>query len=154
MRHPGYLGWYLWAVGTQVLLLNPVSTLLFAVVVRQTDPSVYRIQSTPHFMIVPPFRQRCYSHFGGINIRAEGGIGHRRSPQGLGPSYGLSDAHTGLAVYQRVSALPPVAVCVMPVQAWRFFSHRIRYEEYYLRRIFPEYGAYAARTPTWIPFIK
>merc|ERR1712196_56835 len=28
-RHPGYLGWYLWAVGTQVMLCNPVSIVLF-----------------------------------------------------------------------------------------------------------------------------
>ncbi|CDW76072.1 protein-s-isoprenylcysteine o-methyltransferase [Stylonychia lemnae] len=28
-RHPSYLGWFLWAVGTQLFLLNPVSTLLF-----------------------------------------------------------------------------------------------------------------------------
>lgn len=28
-RHPGYLGWLVWAVGTQVLLANPVSTLVF-----------------------------------------------------------------------------------------------------------------------------
>lgn len=30
-RHPGYLGWFLWSVGTQILLLNPLSTPLFAV---------------------------------------------------------------------------------------------------------------------------
>lgn len=29
VRHPGYLGWYLWSVSTQILLLNPVSFLLF-----------------------------------------------------------------------------------------------------------------------------
>eukprot|EP01065_Artemidia_motanka_P053217 TRINITY_DN9818_c3_g2_i1.p1 TRINITY_DN9818_c3_g2~~TRINITY_DN9818_c3_g2_i1.p1 ORF type:complete len:232 (+),score=71.63 TRINITY_DN9818_c3_g2_i1:127-822(+) len=29
-RHPGYLGWMIWSVGTQVLLVNPVSTPLFA----------------------------------------------------------------------------------------------------------------------------
>lgn len=34
VRHPGYLGWLLWAVGTQVLLCNPVTTIAFAVVVR------------------------------------------------------------------------------------------------------------------------
>lgn len=31
-RHPGYLGWILWAVGTQLLLGNVVCTLGFAVV--------------------------------------------------------------------------------------------------------------------------
>jgi len=34
VRHPGYLGWLIWAVGTQVLLTNPVCTLLFAYLVR------------------------------------------------------------------------------------------------------------------------
>ncbi|KAL6752064.1 Isoprenylcysteine carboxyl methyltransferase family-domain-containing protein [Haematococcus lacustris] len=32
VRHPGYLGWWLWAVGTQVLLANPLATLAFAIV--------------------------------------------------------------------------------------------------------------------------
>ena len=30
-RHPGYLGWMLWCVGTQVLLRNPACTLIFLV---------------------------------------------------------------------------------------------------------------------------
>ena len=34
MRHPGYAGWALWALGTQILLCNPVCTVLFAIVVR------------------------------------------------------------------------------------------------------------------------
>ena len=34
MRHPGYLGWSLWAIGTQFLLVNPVSTMVFAYAVR------------------------------------------------------------------------------------------------------------------------
>lgn len=29
-RHPSYVGWALWAVGTQLLLCNPVSTVAFA----------------------------------------------------------------------------------------------------------------------------
>jgi protein-S-isoprenylcysteine O-methyltransferase len=29
-RHPSYVGWALWAVGTQILLCNPISALLFA----------------------------------------------------------------------------------------------------------------------------
>ncbi|KAM0860333.1 hypothetical protein ACQ4PT_046618 [Festuca glaucescens] len=32
MRHPGYLGFLLWAVGTQLMLCNPVSTVAFALV--------------------------------------------------------------------------------------------------------------------------
>ncbi|MEW5297433.1 MAG: hypothetical protein WDW36_000641 [Sanguina aurantia] len=32
IRHPGYLGWYWWALGTQLLLVNPISLCLFACV--------------------------------------------------------------------------------------------------------------------------
>eukprot|EP00240_Pyramimonas_obovata_P011150 CAMPEP_0118935972 /NCGR_PEP_ID=MMETSP1169-20130426/15932_1 /TAXON_ID=36882 /ORGANISM="Pyramimonas obovata, Strain CCMP722" /LENGTH=144 /DNA_ID=CAMNT_0006879055 /DNA_START=339 /DNA_END=770 /DNA_ORIENTATION=- len=32
VRHPGYLGWFIWSVSTQVLLLNPLSTVLFTIV--------------------------------------------------------------------------------------------------------------------------
>ena len=35
IRHPGYLGFLLWCVGTQLLLVNPVSCITFAVVVRR-----------------------------------------------------------------------------------------------------------------------
>jgi len=34
MRHPGYAGWVLWAIGTQLVLCNPLCAVLFAVVVR------------------------------------------------------------------------------------------------------------------------
>ncbi|GIL73682.1 hypothetical protein Vretimale_5431 [Volvox reticuliferus] len=70
IRHPGYLGWYIWCLGTQVLLGNPL----------------------------------CFFGFAAV--------------------------------------------------AWRFFSTRIKIEEYYLRQFFGSaYLAYAARTPTWIPMI-
>ncbi len=36
IRHPGYLGWLVWAVGTQILLANPICTIAFAVVVSVT----------------------------------------------------------------------------------------------------------------------
>lgn len=32
-RHPGYCGFFIWSVGTQVMLCNPISTVGFAVVV-------------------------------------------------------------------------------------------------------------------------
>lgn len=32
-RHPGYVGWFLWALSTQLLLANVMSTLLFAIVI-------------------------------------------------------------------------------------------------------------------------
>ena len=34
-RHPGYLGWWVWAVGTQVLMLNPLCSVLFFVLCRR-----------------------------------------------------------------------------------------------------------------------
>lgn len=41
------------------------------------------------------------------------------------------------------------------LQAWRFFQQRIAYEEFYLRLFFgPAYERYAARTPTWFPYIR
>ncbi|GAX74277.1 hypothetical protein CEUSTIGMA_g1726.t1 [Chlamydomonas eustigma] len=69
-RHPGYLGWFVWSVGTQVLLVNPVSATLFF--------------------------------------------------------------YTAL----------------------KFFKRRIDFEESLLKEFFPEYNAYAMRTPTLIPFIR
>ncbi|XP_008366968.2 protein-S-isoprenylcysteine O-methyltransferase A-like isoform X1 [Malus domestica] len=33
VRHPGYCGFFIWSVGTQIMLCNPVSTIAFALVV-------------------------------------------------------------------------------------------------------------------------
>ncbi|KAH9604658.1 hypothetical protein KSS87_007085 [Heliosperma pusillum] len=33
VRHPSYLGFWVWSIGTQIMLLNPISTTAFAVVV-------------------------------------------------------------------------------------------------------------------------
>lgn len=33
VRHPGYCGFFIWSVGTQIMLCNPISTVAFAVVV-------------------------------------------------------------------------------------------------------------------------
>ncbi|CAM8959423.1 unnamed protein product [Rhodiola kirilowii] len=35
VRHPGYTGFLVWSVGTQVMLCNPISTVVFLVVVWQ-----------------------------------------------------------------------------------------------------------------------
>jgi protein-S-isoprenylcysteine O-methyltransferase len=69
VRHPGYLGWFLWAIGAQLILVNPLTTVIAA------------------------------------------------------------------------------------VAAQRFFAARIPHEEALLRRFFPEYDAYRARTRTFLPFI-
>lgn len=31
-RHPSYLGWFIWSIGTQLLLMNPICTIAYAVV--------------------------------------------------------------------------------------------------------------------------
>ena len=31
-RHPGYLGWFIWAVSTQVMLANPLSIMIYVCV--------------------------------------------------------------------------------------------------------------------------
>lgn len=33
VRHPGYCGFFIWSVGTQIMLLNPICIIAFAVVV-------------------------------------------------------------------------------------------------------------------------
>ena len=33
IRHPGYLGFLVWCVGTQLLLVNPICCVVFALVV-------------------------------------------------------------------------------------------------------------------------
>lgn len=70
IRHPGYLGWYVWAVGTQVLLANPFCVVFYITTI------------------------------------------------------------------------------------WSFFRQRIRVEEQYLCRFFGDaYSDYAAKTPTFLPYI-
>ncbi|CAI5502825.1 unnamed protein product [Closterium sp. Naga37s-1] len=32
VRHPGYTGWFMWSIATQLLLVNPLCTLAFALV--------------------------------------------------------------------------------------------------------------------------
>lgn len=33
VRHPGYCGFFIWSIGTQIMMCNPISTVTFAVVV-------------------------------------------------------------------------------------------------------------------------
>ena len=37
MRHTGYAGWIVWAVGTQLILVNPICSILFIFVVRSKE---------------------------------------------------------------------------------------------------------------------
>ena len=31
MRHPSYFGWFYWSIGTQILLANPICTIVYAI---------------------------------------------------------------------------------------------------------------------------
>jgi len=31
-RHPGYFGWFLWSIGTQILLSNPISFIAYGII--------------------------------------------------------------------------------------------------------------------------
>jgi len=35
VRHPGYLGWFLWAPATQIILMNPLCTVAFGIVAQR-----------------------------------------------------------------------------------------------------------------------
>ncbi|GIL49409.1 hypothetical protein Vafri_5746 [Volvox africanus] len=48
VRHPGYLGWYIWCLGTQVLLGNPLCFFGFAVVAWRFFSS--RIKTEEHYL--------------------------------------------------------------------------------------------------------
>ncbi|CAO1631341.1 unnamed protein product [Parajaminaea phylloscopi] len=64
-RHPSYAGFYLWAVGTQVLLHNPVSVCVFAVVLWSFFSK--RVQSEERHLVdffgdeYRTYRQRVWS---------------------------------------------------------------------------------------------
>eukprot|EP00884_Botryococcus_braunii_P007591 jgi/Botrbrau1/16833/Bobra.150_2s0057.1 len=49
VRHPGYLGWFLWAVGTQIVLMNPACTLAFVLVVWRFFQQ--RITAEEYFLV-------------------------------------------------------------------------------------------------------
>lgn len=48
IRHPGYLGFLVWCVGTQLLLVNPVCCVVFALVV-----STAVLRYTPYCNVLP-----------------------------------------------------------------------------------------------------
>uniref|UniRef100_A0A5B7B0Q5 Protein-S-isoprenylcysteine O-methyltransferase n=1 Tax=Davidia involucrata TaxID=16924 RepID=A0A5B7B0Q5_DAVIN len=48
VRHPGYCGFFIWSVGTQIMLCNPISTIAFAIVVWQFFSK--RIPSEEYFL--------------------------------------------------------------------------------------------------------
>lgn len=35
VRHPGYLGWFIWAPATQLVLMNPICTVAFAITAQR-----------------------------------------------------------------------------------------------------------------------
>ncbi|XP_078434508.1 protein-S-isoprenylcysteine O-methyltransferase A-like [Wolffia australiana] len=59
------------------------------------------------------------------------------------------------AVGTQVMLCSPISIVVFAAVTWRFFSTRIRYEEFFLKQFFGvEYAQYAARVPSGLPFIK
>lgn len=57
-RHPGYLGWFLWALSTQVLLANPISFIAFSVVTwRFFSVRIAVEDNTLNFFFGAKFRQ-------------------------------------------------------------------------------------------------
>ena len=48
VRHPGYLGFFMWCVGTQLLLVNPVCCVVFTLVVSALLDKSSLHQSTLH----------------------------------------------------------------------------------------------------------
>ncbi|CAI0416029.1 unnamed protein product [Linum tenue] len=59
------------------------------------------------------------------------------------------------AVGTQVMLCNPVSTVGFAAVVWRFFSKRIPYEEYYLRRFFgSNYLDYAKRTSSGVPFVK
>ncbi|KAL5566026.1 hypothetical protein UlMin_029190 [Ulmus minor] len=60
------------------------------------------------------------------------------------------DEHHGL-----IMLCNPLSTIGFALVVWRFFSLRIPYEEYYLRRFFgAEYNQYATRVPSGVPFVQ
>ncbi|GAQ82316.1 protein-S-isoprenylcysteine O-methyltransferase [Klebsormidium nitens] len=49
IRHPGYLGWFLWAVGLQAMLCNPVCFISFAIISWRFFAT--RIPYEEHFLV-------------------------------------------------------------------------------------------------------
>lgn len=36
VRHPGYMGWFIWSLATQLLLVNPICGLAYAYMVSSS----------------------------------------------------------------------------------------------------------------------
>lgn len=74
IRHPGYLGWFMWSISTQVLLANPICTGLFSLVVRPgwwraTLFGVGSQNQTPSFFRVGSVQQRtCHNPDLGLTV--------------------------------------------------------------------------------------
>lgn len=129
MRHGGYLGWLLWAVGTQLLLVNPVCTVGFAVAVGASGRAGERgatYCSARHRHSTP---QRCVA----------------RSWWGAQQAFRKGPSHL-----QTRSVRCPAAA----MQAWVFFRQRVPVEDRLLQQFFgPEFEEYRARVPSGLPWI-
>jgi hypothetical protein len=125
IRHPGYLGWLLWAVGTQLLLQNALCTVLFAAAVRS--------RAAPHVLrACLRSLQRTRVHSGSgvarparYRLGASSSVGFPSRRNGSCNSLGVSTAHMlrGHALGSRESR----EVCVVRLCASRRFTRPPRW---------------------------
>ena len=174
LRHPAYLGWFLWSVGTQLLLCNLVCLVGFVLVVRCPSQCAAACINALHHTrtqsgaiaqgrCTMPFpslsQQGICSSSAHSHTRAANTCEHRDVFHVVCHAFMLAAMHK-LCVTRRLSddhvqkntrslAAPPA------LQVVRFFRRRVPEEERRLVEMFGvAYAAYAARTPIWIPTVE
>jgi protein-S-isoprenylcysteine O-methyltransferase Ste14 len=162
----------LWAIGTQVLLANPLSVIMFSVVVSDQPPawalqrtelqtfSSHRCTEALH----PRCTQSVTDNLGAVQQYVDTKLAqyvavllapdsvplHLNTP--LGWPWDCQQLGSNASVL-----LTSICCCFLiatVVQVQRFFQRRIAAEEQLLRRFFGlQYEQYASVTPTWMPGI-
>ena len=72
LRHPSYFGWFWWAVGTQVLLSNPVCAVAYGIISWKFFHERIRYEEHKLHQFFPEYRayvQRSYIGIPGIPNR-------------------------------------------------------------------------------------
>lgn len=69
VRHPGYLGWMLWAIGTQLVLVNPICLIAFTIIVGTSGNANRCIEIRGNVI----YRLLVY-RFGGRGLRLSAGM--------------------------------------------------------------------------------
>ncbi|ELK28053.1 Putative G-protein coupled receptor 153 [Myotis davidii] len=127
-RHPSYVGWFYWSIGTQVMLCNPICGVGYALTVWRffRDRTEEEEISLIHF-------------FGEEYLEYK-----KRVPTGLPFIKGV-----------KVMLCNPICGVGYALTVWRFFRDRTEEEEISLIHFFgEEYLEYKKRVPTGLPFIK